>query len=288
MKLALGTVQFGTNYGVANTNGQMTRQEVSRVLSLALGAGIDTLDTAVAYGESEVVLGSLGVQAWKVITKLPSMPQSVTNADSWVNEQIEQSLSRLNVSRLYGLMLHRPMQLLGPQGKDLFESMVRLKSSGLVEKIGISVYSSDELESMFHRYSFDLVQAPLNIWDRRLVDSGWLRKLKRAGVEVHVRSVFLQGLLLMQSEDRPAKFSRWSKAWEVWDQWLLDTGRTPLEACLGYLNGLSAVDRVVVGVDSSTQLQQIILAAKGELTDLPELELSGDDRLLNPACWSDL
>lgn len=288
MKLALGTAQFGLNYGVANTKGQMTAKEVSGVLDLAKSAGVDTLDTAVAYGESEAVLGGLGVQGWKVITKLPAIPDQVTDVDFWVHEQVKKSLVKLNVKRLYGLMLHRPMELLDSKGRALFEAMEHLKSSGVVEKIGISVYGTKELELLSGQYSFDLVQVPLNIWDRRLVDTGWLEKLKKLDVEVHARSAFLQGLLLMQPQDRPQKFSHWSQAWQAWDEWLLATNCTPLEACLRYLNGLAEVDRVVVGVDSVTQLQQILSAAKGNLTKLPQFNWMGDDRLLNPACWSDL
>ena len=104
---------------------------------------------------------------------------------------------RLNTINLYGLMLHRPEQLLGPYGEEIMSALLSLKKSGTVQKIGISVYSPDEFTELFSEYDFDIVQCPFNLIDRRLVNSGWLAKLKALGVEVHVRSSFLQGLLLM-------------------------------------------------------------------------------------------
>lgn len=263
MKLALGTVQFGLNYGVANTHGRVAEQEAKDVLALAKRAGIDTLDTAIAYGDSESVLGQLGVADWKVITKLPPMPDDVSNVRAWVRQHVQASLLRLNSGRLYGLMLHRPMQLLESQGRDLFDALEAVKAEGLVEKIGVSVYDVAELAQLVDQYSLDLVQAPLNIWDRRLVDSGWADRLKATDVELHVRSAFLQGLLLMPPQDRPEKFSRWSQVWQAWDAWLFESECSPLQACLRYLYGLTSVDRVVVGVDTSAQLQQILSATQG-------------------------
>ncbi len=288
MKLALGTVQFGLNYGVANTHGRVAEQEAKDVLALAKRAGIDTLDTAIAYGDSESVLGQLGVADWKVITKLPPMPDDVSNVRAWVRQHVQASLLRLNSGRLYGLMLHRPMQLLESQGRDLFDALEAVKAEGLVEKIGVSVYDVAELAQLVDQYSLDLVQAPLNIWDRRLVDSGWADRLKATDVELHVRSAFLQGLLLMPPQDRPEKFSRWSQVWQAWDAWLFESECSPLQACLRYLYGLTSVDRVVVGVDTSAQLQQILSATQGGLGELPKFDWMGDERLLNPACWSEL
>jgi hypothetical protein len=128
----------------------------------------------------------------------------------------------------------------------------------------------------------------LNILDRRLVDSGWAKKLKNAGVEVHTRSAFLQGLLLMPASERPGKFNQWSDIWSVWDKWLVDHTHSPLQACLQYLNGVLEVDKVVVGVDSVAQLNQIIGASGGVLADLPKWNSFQDLRVLNPSTWTHL
>ena len=288
MKLALGTVQFGLNYGVANATGRVDAEIAKAILRRAQEYGMDTLDTAITYGASESVLGSLNVQAWKVVTKLPLVPDKCSDLGSWVNEQVHGSLDRLGVTRVHGLLLHRPRQLLENRGPSLYAALQDIKEQGLVSKIGISVYGPAELDSIFGKYTFDLVQAPLNILDRSLVDSGWVRQLKDAGVEIHTRSAFLQGLLLMNSAMRPSKFNRWSDIWAEWDRWLSATGLSPLQACLNYTNTLDGIDRVVVGVDTLAQLEEIIEAAEGELNSLPEFKPLLDDRLINPASWKQL
>lgn len=288
MKLALGTVQFGLDYGVANNSGRVSLEEASSILERARQVGITTLDTAIAYGDSESVLGSIGVKPWAVVTKLPAVPKGCNNINVWVREQVASSIARLNVERLYGLLLHRPTELLENNGFLLFAAMQDLKSEGLVDKIGVSVYGPNELGLLFDKFNFDLVQAPLNILDRTLVVTGWADRLKQAGVEVHTRSAFLQGLLLIPPHERPIKFNGWAEVWDEWDRWLAETGLSPLQACLKYVTSLDCVDRVLVGVDSVEQLNQIVDAATGKLASLPLFKYLRDERLINPATWGDL
>ena len=288
MKLALGTVQFGLDYGIANTSGRIALEEAKSILQLASESGMDTLDTAIAYGDSEAVLGQLGVQPWNVVSKLPGVPEDCGDVALWVRQQVQGSLSRLGVSRLYGLLLHRPGQLLEKTGPALYEALQSLKVDGVVCKTGISVYGPAELDALFDKHHFDLIQAPFNILDRGLVESGWAARLQSAGMEVHTRSAFLQGLLLMSSEQRPSKFDRWQSIWQEWARWLEDAGLTPLQACLQYAVSQPNIDRVVVGVDTSAQLKEIIRAADGKLTSLPSFAPLLDERLVNPAVWNQL
>jgi aryl-alcohol dehydrogenase-like predicted oxidoreductase len=288
MKLALGSVQFGLSYGVANTSGQVSSKVAEAILQHAQRTGIDTLDTAIGYGESETVLGHIGVQAWKVVTKLPAVPDGCADVTQWVKAQAQGSLKRLGLNSLHGLLLHRPNQLSEGIGVELYAALQSLKAQGLVGKVGVSVYGPAELEALCGRYAFDLVQAPLNILDRSLVDSGWAQRLKDDDVEVHTRSVFLQGLLLMPREKRHAKFERWKDIWSVWDQWLAETGLSPVQACLRFANALDCIDRVVVGVDNLAQLEEIIAAAEDMLPSLPQFKTLRDERLVNPATWNQL
>lgn len=288
MKLALGTVQFGLNYGVANTSGRVSAQEASAILQRAQASGLDTLDTAIAYGDSEAVLGQLGIEGWNTVTKLPAVPENCQDVAQWVHEQIEQSMARLGVSQLHGVLLHRPAQLLEKMGPALYGALQSIKAQGKTRKVGVSVYGPAELDELCDTYEFDLVQAPLNILDRGLVESGWAGRLHDAGVEVHTRSAFLQGLLLMPAAQRPAKFSPWENIWRAWDGWLEQEGLTPLQACLRYVTSLPQIGRVVVGVDTAVQLQQIVQAADGELATLPDFDTLQDARLINPASWNQL
>ncbi|MBC7620595.1 MAG: aldo/keto reductase, partial [Candidatus Saccharibacteria bacterium] len=219
MKIALGTAQFGMKYGISNLMGRLSLDGVKYIVQAAAAQGINTLDTAIDYGDSERSLGQVGVGAWNVVTKLPTMPETCADVSGWVQAEVEGSLNRLGVSQLHGLLLHRPDQLLGEQGVQLSEALQLIKTQGLTRKIGVSVYAPEELDRLAGRLPFDLVQAPLNILDRRLVEFGWAEKLKNQGTELHVRSAFLQGLLLMPAERRPEKFARWSSVWSEWHRW---------------------------------------------------------------------
>lgn len=287
-RLALGTVQFGLPYGIANQAGQVSRLDANNMLQLAAANGIDTIDTAIAYGESESCLGKVGVQDFKLVTKLPAVPDSCTDISGWVESQVAGSLTRLGVNTVYGLLLHRPQQLLEAGGGALYQSLQEIKQTGRVKKIGVSVYSPDELAELTQRYRFDLVQAPFNLVDRRLSASGWLPRLKDEGIEIHTRSAFLQGLLLMSQGAIPDKFSSWSVLWGKWHGWLLHRDISAVQACLAYPLSFPEIDRVVVGADSVNQLQQIISAANGVVPDsFPDLHCENEN-LINPAQWSKL
>ncbi len=288
MRLALGTVQFGLPYGIANQDGQVTRMAANAMLQLAATNGIDTLDTAVAYGESETCLGEVGTQGFKLVTKLPAVPDGCADVRGWIQEQVDASLARLGVSTVYGLLLHRPEQLLGTSGKALYQTLQVLKETGLVQKVGVSVYAPSELEALIPQYHFDLVQAPFNLMDRRLHTTGWLQRLKYEGVEIHTRSAFLQGLLLMPQTAIPPKFAPWSDLWGKWHEWLSGHNISAVQACLAFPLSVPEIDRVVVGADNVSQLVQIISAAASDVpSDLPDLSCDAEN-LINPARWSHL
>ena len=287
-RLALGTAQFGLNYGIANQAGQVLINDAATILDCAAAAGLDTLDTAIAYGDSEVRLGQIGVNQWQIVSKLPQLPDRSLDVRAWVRASVMGSLERLKASCLGGLLLHHPADLLGSQGDALYAAMVELKSLGVVKKIGISIYQPDELDTLFEHMAFDVVQAPFNILDRRLIDSGWLGRLRGLGVELHVRSVFMQGLLLMPGALRPAKFRRWQPLWDEWERWLSVHQLTPLEACLRYALSFNEIRRVIVGVDTPGQLKEIMTAASGNLPPVSVGLRSTDVALLNPSNWYQL
>jgi len=288
-RLALGTVQFGLDYGVANQTGQVEYSEVEQILSVAKANGICVLDTAIAYGTSEDVLGTAGIDGFRVVTKLPSLPVDQSDIAAFVRDRVGSSLNRLGQERLYGLLLHRSQDLLGFNGTQLIRSIADLKNDGFVQKIGVSIYSPDELEVVRNKIKIDLVQAPLNVVDRRLETSGWLDCLKDDGIEVHTRSAFLQGLLLMERNKIPQKFYRWSSLWDMWYENLRESGASPLEACLAYPLSLKQVDKVVVGVDSVKHLNAILTAASS-VYRAPDTSfmLSTDTNLINPSNWNHL
>ncbi|MDF2384374.1 aldo/keto reductase [Nostoc ellipsosporum NOK] len=285
MKLALGTVQFGLDYGVTG-NGQVSAGEVHRILAEARASGIDTLDTAIAYGTSETVLGAVGVADWNIITKLPPGLSANEDPAAWMSGELAKSFSRLGVERVEGLLLHRPEQLLEANGPALATAMTQARASGLVGQIGVSIYSPDELDRIWPILRPDIVQCPYSLFDRRIETSGWLARLADAGTQVHARSLFLQGLLLAGADTLPAYFARWRPLFVRLRQWTAEQGISQLAACLRFVLGNPAIARGVVGVETATQLREIVEAAEGDLPPLPANLATDDLDLLLPGRWT--
>ena len=281
-RLALGTVQFGLEYGVANDGGRVALDEAVRILGVANDAGIDTLDTAIEYGDSEARLGEIGVAGWRIVSKLPELPDEVDDVTGWAEACVTGSLERLGVDRLHGLLLHRPAELSGEHGPALGAALLDVRQRGFVDKIGVSVYGPDELDAVWDD-RFDLVQAPFNVFDRRLATSGWLGRLGEQDVEVHTRSAFLQGLLLMK--DWPTYFDRFAGWHEAWTGYCAAQGVTLLEASLGFVLAQSGIKRVVVGVDTAEQLEEILAVGDRQIAPAPDTLASDDLDLINPSRW---
>ena len=203
MKIGLGTAQFGMQYGLTNQQGLLTQRAIDDILGVAHQAKIDIVDTAIAYGQAEAYLGASEFRYFKYVTKIPRLPEDIDDAYQWIKSEVNKSLHRLNVQSLYGLLLHRSQDLCGGSASLVKRALEQLKDEGVVRKVGVSIYSPSELEQIGLDSGLDLVQAPLNLVDRRLATSGWLDLLRERGVEVHVRSVFLQGILLASRSDRP-------------------------------------------------------------------------------------
>jgi len=287
-RLVLGTAQFGQSYGITNQIRQVSLAQASEIIRYAAASGINTIDTAISYGPSERWLGLIGISQWNIITKLPAVSDDNCNITEWVEASVKASLSRLKISHLYGILLHRPEQLMGPHGEKLYKALNLLKEKDLVSKIGISIYDLNELNMIIPKFSLDIVQAPFSIIDRRLLCSGWLKQLYSSGIEIYVRSIFLQGLLLMCSSERLKKFHRWELLWYQWDEWLNDVKLTPLQACIRYVLSFQEINKVIVGVDNLNQLKEIILESNGTLPPVPKDLQSHDINLINPMRWSQL
>ena len=285
MKLAIGTAQLGSAYGIANTSGILPEKEMKKILDRATLEGINTIDTAKSYGESEIILGNSCVDNFKVITKLPTVPDNCLDIEKWVDNYIEQSLSSLKVKKIYAILLHNPNQLLSDSGKDFYRTLEGYKKNGAISKIGISIYSPSQLDLILPKFSIDIVQAPFNIVDRRMLNSGWLEKLSKKNIETHIRSVFLQGLLLMQYEKIPNQFSHWNRVWLKWKNWLLDNEISPVHACISFVDSFQEVDKIIVGFDSFAHFEQVIEASKKlPINNIINIELE-DELLINPSNW---
>ena len=295
-KLALGTVQFGLNYGLTNQNGQTEPAEAARILSLAQEEGIDLLDTASGYGNSEEVLGRIITQEmkFKIVTKIPSLSPSKINAAevAGLKEAFSASLRRLTKRKVYGLLMHDADDLLSKNGDALFEALQEISQRSETEKIGVSVYTAAQIDAVVDKYPISLIQLPINILDQRLLNSGHLDKLKAKGIEVHARSIFLQGLLLEQPDKLKPYFKTVKPLLMQYRQDLARVGLSPLEGAFSFARSLKQVSRLVIGVCTSIQLKENLRAfnAVGDKNsaafalDFSKYSFS-DEKILNPSHW---
>ncbi|HIJ72646.1 MAG TPA: aldo/keto reductase [Candidatus Hydrogenedentes bacterium] len=292
-KLGLGTVHFGMDYGIANTLGQTTPEEVLTILESARSSHIQTLDTAPCYGGSEAVLGDalaqLGSHDFRIVTKTPQFGSArISRAEAEeVERTFERSLANLRQSSVDALLVHDANNLLVPGGEFVFEAMGRLKQEARVGKRGVSVYEPAQLEALLARYDIDLIQLPLSILDQRFIESGLLSVLKQKGIEIHARSVFLQGLLLMPESTIPAPLSAVAETRHRLDSFVNETGLSLVQAALCFVNQQPEVDIVLMGVRTSNEFKK----NAADFASIAGLEFDfspfsiHDEALVNPSKW---
>lgn len=290
-RLGLGTVQFGLDYGISNRSGRPSTEEVRAMLADAAAAGIEVLDTAPIYGDAETRIGeAMPAEArFRIVTKTMPVNAEEVGADDArrLLDDVEQSRRRLRCDRLHGLLAHRAADLFKPGGERLIEAMEEARRRGWVERVGASVYGAEDIDALLRLWTPGLVQLPMNALDQRLCRSGHLQKLSDLGVEIHARSAFLQGLLLMEPEQTPAFFAPIRPTLAALRAGWHDAGLTPVEGALAHVFALPQVATIVVGATKSAELRETIAAANTALARRPSAPPTIDVAAcyLNPALW---
>jgi len=282
--LILGTAQFGLNYGISNKIGRPSIDQSSEILEIAHAHGVKILDTAFAYGDSEKVLGKLNGNRFEIISKLPNLSKMEFTADyREISKLIQRTLVNTKQKQLHAYLLHT-IDNLSFNGESLWRQMHKIKEQGLTKKIGYSLYSPRQLDAYFDQYKPDIVQIPMNILDREFQKTGWLKRLKDNGVEIHVRSIFLQGLLLMKYEEQMIKFPMYNNIWDLLRNELNVFEGSALDYCLGFIKGINEIDNIVVGANSGIELTGIA-TSKVILRDVSNHLTSSDENLIYPVNW---
>lgn len=281
-KVVLGTVQFGVNYGINNQSGQVPFDEVCRILEIASKAGIQTIDTSSAYGESESVLGAALRQSGRQFNIVSKYPRS----DIGVMDTLETSLERLGVKCLYGYLVHdfdffqeRP---------QIYRDIWQLKKAGLIQRIGFSIYTVEQMQWLLDRgVQFDILQFPYNIFDKQF--EPYMPQLAAQSVEIHVRSAFLQGLFFKDTATLPEKLKPLKKDLDNLHIYCIQRGITVEQLALGYVIANPYVKGALIGVDNSEQLKANLKAASCELLSedvayVQNVDIS-EKELLSPINW---
>ncbi len=274
MKLGLGTVQFGQAYGVSNRRGQVPHDEACDILGRAAQAGVRVLDTAANYGEAEAVLARQDTAPFRIVTKTASVRDGVEA----VVARARQSADMLKADTL---LVHAASDL---EDAALWPALQRLKREGVFQRIGISAYAADDPGSLAERYQPDVMQLAVSMLDQRLIRDGTLAQLKARNVEIHARSIFLQGLLFM--ETLPEKLRPAAPALTVIKDEIAKAGSTPLAAALGFVLSRPEIDVALVGVTRLMEMDEILEAAARPLPVLDWRTLAlEDETALTPSRW---
>ena len=280
------------NYGVANKLGKPDRNLARKIVKTAWEKGMRLFDTAQAYGESEEALGravrSLGLGSEiQTITKLDPTMNHLDKSE--LELSVKASIVCLNVPNLYGLMLHKEEHLLLWE-HGLSNILGNFVAKGLTERIGVSVYSPEMALYALEKDGIDMVQVPSNIFDRRFEKAGVFKVAKEMGKQVYVRSIFLQGLALLNPKALPQNMSFALPIIERIDALSIDMGLTRQELAIGYARNAYSEERILLGAETPEQVDEnIVLWKRSYPTDLVELvrKAFGDveEKVLNPALW---
>lgn len=288
-KFILGTAQIGSIYGISNSRKkQISFSEAKKIIKKCKSFGIKEIDTAISYNNDKI-LGKVGVNKFNVNTKISIIKfNDKKNVLKFYEKKIVDSLRHLKLKRFNSILIHNPNKFKKNTNSELiYRSLIKLKKKKLFKKIGISIYDFDQLKELLHKYKFDVIQLPFNVFDQRLINSDLIKKLQSQKIEIHVRSIFLQGLLLMKKKQIDKKFKRWKKSINLWSDFTQDNRLIKLNTCLNFVLSNSKNLKILIGINSSRELEEI-KKIKIKNIILPDFELNNEKKLINPIYWDKL
>ena len=282
-KLTIGTVQFGLDYGINNSGGKVSAKEVYKILDIAFNNGIYTLDTSAAYGDSESIIGGILSDSKLHFNIISKYPQSSNK----VKDIFKQSLSELHQSQIYGYLIHHfEYYKLHP---EIWEEMLVLKDSGLVSKIGFSLYEINQLEYLIENdVKLDILQIPYNILDRQF--EPFFEELSYNNIEIHTRSVFLQGLFFKPVKQMPQKLTPLIPYLEEITHFCIEKGIEKEELAINAIIHNPLINNLLIGVDGVNQLIKNITCIwdkiPEDISKFVETIDVKEKNLLNPVNWN--
>tara|TARA_B100000700_G_scaffold49723_1_gene52666 strand:- start:988 stop:1866 length:879 start_codon:yes stop_codon:yes gene_type:complete len=290
MKYVLGTAQFGLNYGISNSTGKVSSNNIEQILRTAIHQGVNYLDTANVYGDAEEKIGKFFdlTKQFKLITKTAHTKEDYKIKENiqFIKKELIISLDKMKRDKVDILLVHDTKDILNKEGSEFFRSLIEIKDSGIADRIGVSVYTMQELSEILEKYSVDVVQLPLNVFNQNFLKSGILKELNRKGIEIHARSVFLQGLLLMKTSELNDYFNKIKVLHSSYQDVVFRNKLSLVEGALNFIKSVKEIDAIIFGVQDSTQLNEIINSLETKLIDIDYKNFSVDDEsITNPSKW---
>jgi len=288
-KFIIGTAQIGSIYGISNERKKkLSFIEIKKILKKSRSLGIKDLDTAISYNNDKI-LGKVGVKSFNINTKVSIFKfKNKNDITKFYEKKIIKSLKNLKIKKFNSILIHNPDELKKDNNSELiYKSLILLKKKKLFRKIGISIYNFNQLKRLLKYYKFDIIQLPFNVFDQRLIKNNFIEKLHSKKIEIHVRSIFLQGLLLMKNNKINKKFKKWKKAINKWAEYTQDDRLIKLNTCINFVKSNSRISRILVGVNSVKELEEIN-NSKFKCINLPNFKLINKNKLINATYWKNL
>ncbi len=282
-KLSIGTANFSKNYGRVS-NSKISLSEIKKILLFSEKKKINFLDTALNY-KNTGTLENFKINKWNIITKINC---NISNKKKYLINLKK----KLNISNFYCVLIHlkNEKEILSKKNINFYNLLADLKKKEVIKKIGFSVYSPLDVKLILKHFEIDLLQCPINIFDTRLIDQDLLKKIKKKKVEIHARSVFLQGALLKDFDDLPINFKPWKNIFKIWDDYVKNLNVSKLEACIGFVKQFKEIDKIIVGIENVKQLNQIYTALnKKKKLNLKNINFKKDRnfiKLIDPRKWN--
>tara|TARA_B100001939_G_C16945819_1_gene620276 strand:+ start:3730 stop:4587 length:858 start_codon:yes stop_codon:yes gene_type:complete len=281
MKIGLGSVQWGVDYGIANETGIPSDKELVKIVQLAKSNNINLIDTAISYGKSQIQIGKFCDLNFKIVSKL------LCKSDDNVKEQIDRSLNELNRKKIYSCLFHDPLELL--KNPDMWKDLENQKQIGKIKKIGFSLYRLDDLESLLENNLIpDIVQIPYNCLNTEF--NTVFKYLKNINIEIHARSIFFQGLLFCNPNKLPKYLSVYKPIINKLKKIADNNNLKIYEMALLFAFQNEYIDNFIIGIETKKQLAECIDIIKFKSINSESIEKilfldELDEKLLNPSNW---
>ncbi len=277
-KIVIGSANFAQKYGVDSKI--ISPKEIKKILNLAKKNNIYEIDTAQVYLKNKEIFKSIS-KGFKFSSKIK--PNHKWISLEFCQKQLDEHLYNLNTKKIKTLLIHDVGILFTKNGDQIFKNLNELKKKKYFQKIGLSIYDTNCLNYLVSNYDLDVVQCPYNIIDKRILTTGWFDKLKEKGIETHVRSIFLQGLLVNRLVCKKPYFKKWEQKISDWFLWLDNNNISPIDYCLNDLLNCE-FDKIIIGVNNFENLKEIIYFKKININKMINFKIN-DLKLIDPRKW---
>ena len=277
-KLVIGTANFSQDYGVNET--KIKKGEINKIINLAKDNNIYKIDTAKSYIKNKFNFVNID-KKFQFFTKVS--PDIKWVSLDYCKKKINTHFRIFSENKVDVLFFHDIKILYTKDGKKIFKNFEILKKKNFFQKIGLSIYDPDCLKFINTNYNFDVIQCPYNVLDNRIITSGWYEKLKHQKKEIHIRSIFLQGLLVNQLVYKKNFFIKWKNFFNDWFNYLKTENINPIDYCLSDILNYE-FDQIIIGINNSYNLKKILNFKKINKNKMINLNIN-DKKLIDPRKW---